>query len=224
MKKQIFGSRGQTVQHLEASMRAAICAMFFLLSTVAPVHTDDYFPKNVFGSSKLDSFRAEFYLAHLKFLHEPSLLLESRDRKAQSYRFLWLRTFHHAVVIRLDILSDGTGTLVTKMSSGGAGFGMPDRKIIEDVSRPVSRAEVQSLLAVLDEKHFMKIPSYITHDQTGTDGSEWVLEGVRDGQYHVVARWTPCNHSGSGKQVVCSIGRTFAFDLGHLPIPENEVY
>jgi hypothetical protein len=205
-------------------MRAVLCAMVFLLSAAEPVHTDIYFPKNVFGNPSLDAFNAQFYSAHLKFLHEPSLLLESKDRGAQSYRFLWLRTFHHAVVIRLEVLNDGTGTLITKMSSGGAGFGMPDRKIIEDISRPVSRAEVQSILKVLNEKHFMAIPSYVSHDQTGYDGSAWVLEGIKDGKYHVISRWTPCNHSGPGKKAVCAIGRAFAFDLDHLNIPENEIY
>jgi hypothetical protein len=55
-------------------------------------------------------------------------------------------------------------------------------------------------------------------------GSEWVLEGTKDGKYHVISRWSACDSSGPDKNAVCAIGRAFAFDLGHLDIPKDEVY
>jgi hypothetical protein len=30
-----------------------------------------------------------------------------------------------------------------------------------------------------------------TRDNTGTDGSEWIIEVYKDNQYHMVVRWTP---------------------------------
>jgi hypothetical protein len=161
---------------------------------------------------------------NLRFFREPSLLQESKESGLQSYRFLWLRTFHHAVVIRVDILPDGTGTLITKTSSGEAGFGVPNRKIIEDISRSLSRDELQNLLKALKETRFWSIPTVRKSDQTGEDGADWLLEGVKDAKYHAVLRWSPCGRSGLDKEAVCSLGSELAFRLAHLSIPKDEVY
>ena len=56
------------------------------------------------------------------------------------------------------------------------------------------------------------------NDQEGTDGSQWVIEGVRAGRYHVVDRWTP------SKGVVRELGLMLAFDLAKMDIPKNEIY
>ena len=203
----------------------ALFALFFLLSTAtAAVNKSEYFPEGAFGENQ-EQFATNYYGAWLSFFKEPSLLKEDSEGAAKEvYRFLWLRTFHHAIVIRLDVAKDGTGNLVTKVSTGEAGFGMRNRKIIGETSRPVSRDEVQSLLTLINEKGFWTTPSYTKTDQTGTDGSEWVLEGRNGGKYHVVARWTPCDSSRSDKKDICAIGRTFTFDLAHLDIPKDEFY
>jgi hypothetical protein len=203
----------------------AVFALFFLFSTAtAAVNKSEYFPKRAFGENQEQS-ATNYYGAWLSFFKEPSLLREAPEGAAKEvYRFLWLRTFHHAIVIRVDVAKDGTGNLVTKVSTGEAGFGMRNRKIIGETSRPVSRDDVQSLLTLINEKGFWTTPSYTKTDQTGTDGSEWVLEGMNGGKYHVVARWTPCDSSRSDKKDICAIGRMFTFDLAHLDIPKDEFY
>jgi hypothetical protein len=193
-------------------------------SATEAVNKSAYFPKHAFGENE-DQFATNYYGAWLSFFSEPSLLKEASEEPGkETYRFLWLRTFHHAVVIRLDVANDGTGSLVAKTAAGAAGFGLRDRKIIENTSRPVSGDEVQSLLTSINGKDFWRSPSYTRDDQTGTDGSEWVLEGTNDGRYHVVARWTPCDSSRSDKKNICMIGRAFALDLARLNIPTDEVY
>jgi hypothetical protein len=205
-------------------MRALLVLVFVISSTTASVNKSAYFPEHAFGD-RGDQFATDYYSTWLSFFNEPSLLKQtSTETGAESYRFLWLRTFHHAVVIRLDVAKDGTGTLFTKIAAGEAGFGMRNRKIAEDTSRPMSVGAVQLLLTSIHQKDFWTIPSYTTADQTGTDGSEWVFEGTSGGKYHVVARWTPCNSSRSDKKNICAIGRAFALDLAHMNIPKDEVY
>jgi hypothetical protein len=200
-------------------MRALSLALVLLLGNATSIQEDTYFPKGIFGA--ITRYVCAY---HLGVFREPSLLRESKESGLQSYRFLWLRTFHHAVVIRVDILPDGTGTLITKTSSGEAGFGVLNRKIIEDISRSLSRDELRTLLKALNETRFWSIPTVRKADQTGEDGADWLLEGVKDGRYHAVLRWSPCGRSGPGKSAVCSLGRELAFHLAHLNIPKDEVY
>src|SRR5260370_1210391 len=52
----------------------------------------------------------------------------------------------------------------------------------------------------------------------GPDGSEWVIEGIKDGHYHVANRWSPENGA------VRSLGLAFVLDLANLKIPSKEIY
>src|SRR5450432_2226317 len=59
-------------------------------------------------------------------------------------------------------------------------------------SRPLTRQQTQAFLAELQKVHFWSLPSHV-NDQTGTDGSQWIVEGAKDGNYHVGSkRVMPC--------------------------------
>ena len=45
---------------------------------------------------------------------------------------MWLRSFHHPVAVRLDIMSDGTGKLTVKIANGAAGY--KPGKLVENTS------------------------------------------------------------------------------------------
>jgi hypothetical protein len=67
-----------------------------------------YFPQGVLeDNAQVDSFLSGWYSKHLKALEEPFLFLESERSSAESYRFVWLRTFHHPVILRVGIRGDG---------------------------------------------------------------------------------------------------------------------
>ena len=105
-------------------MRALLVVVFLIGSTPATVNKSVYFPKHAFGY-RGDQFATDYYGTWLSFFNEPSLLKQtSAEAKTESYRFLWLRTFHHAVVIRVNVAKDGTGTLLAKTAAGAAGFSM----------------------------------------------------------------------------------------------------
>jgi len=46
----------------------------------------------------------------------------TKDNSAETYRILWLRTFHHSVAMRADFGRDGTGTLTVKVPHGADGY------------------------------------------------------------------------------------------------------
>ena len=189
-------------------MLAGIIA-FFACSCAA-----QFFPKHSLDLDKRD-FKAEWYSRQLQALNEPSLFEMAGRPSAQVYRFLWLRTFNHPIAIRIEVRPDGTSALTTKIASGAGGYA--PGTLIQDSARSLTQAETKAFLTKVDLAGFWKAPNPI-NDQRGTDGSQWVIEGVKDGKYHVVDRWSP------GTGVAHDLGIMLAFDLAKLNLPKDEVY
>jgi hypothetical protein len=175
------------------------------------------FPKGALSdNARQDEFRTVWYSTHLKALQELSLLQLAQNPAVQSYRFLWLRTFHHPVVVRLDFKSDGTGAITTKVASGAGGY--KPGHLVENTTRPLSREQMEKFLVAVKRAQFWELPSHETPATEGCDGAQWIIEGVKDGEYHVVDRWTP----SSGP--VRDLGMLFLTGLAQMKIPENEIY
>src|SRR5215471_9631010 len=96
----------------------------FLVAVVATAATADYFPEGSLGDTHAEhEFAAAWYSKHLAALSEPPLWKVSRQHPAvEEYRFLWLRTFHHPLSVRLTVASDSAGTLTYKETSGKGGY------------------------------------------------------------------------------------------------------
>ena len=111
---------------------------------------------------------------------------------------------------------DGTGTLTTKMATGAGGYcpGILE----EEESLPLSRAEIAPFLAQVDKLGFWSAPTHQQNEELGCDGSQWIIEGVKRGNYHVVDRWSP--KAG----VAHELGAMLAFNFGKLEIPAKEDY
>ena len=125
----------------------------------------------------------EWYSHQLLALGEGDI----RNNETQTYRFSCFRSFHAPFSIRVDINTDGTGILT---------FSMCDRPIsayggelIQHTTQNLSKAQVDSLLKSVNQNKFWDMPTSI--DDLGLDGSMWILEGVSNGNYHIVERWTP---------------------------------
>lgn len=158
------------------------------------------------------------YAKHLKALAEPALKSLSKPRsKDETYRFLWLRTFHNPVAVRVDIRKDGTATLTTKVSSGQGGYD-PGRLTTNTV-RKLTRSETQIFLMLLDESGFWYLPRFAEPaSEVTVDGAFWVIEGVSNGKYHTVERHAP--RGGPVKQ----IGLEMLIHLAKLKLLYEEVY
>ena len=190
----------------------SVLAFAFLSLTAWP--QTRFFPANALSDDERgDKFRANWYSTQLKALEEPSLLEFAAKPSCESYRFLWLRTFHHPVAIRLDVRADGTGVLSTKVSSGAGGYG--PGHLIENISRPVFREQVQALLRHLNKADYWSLPSY--KETGGNDGAQWIIEGVKQGKYHVVDRWSP--ESGPIHELGLMMIR-----MAQMNIPKGDIY
>ena len=190
-------------------MRTVWLAIVAIMAFSIQVHAQ-FFPK-----SSLDDFKAKWYSAQLQALQEPSLLALAKHGEAESYRFLWLRTFHHPISVRMDQQADGSWVLVTKVASGAGGYS--PGTLTTNTSRKLTAQEAQSFLSKVEAGGFWNAPNPID-DQTGTDGSQWIIEGVKAGHYHVVDRWMP--KDGPAR----NLGLFLAFDLARLSIPKDEIY
>lgn len=209
-------------------MRVRSFVSLALLSSATLIAQQTFFPKGAFDANpRTDKFLSEWYSAEVVALKEPSLLTRSPSTSSESYRFLWLRSFHHPISIRLDVREDGTGTLTTKVAEGAAGY--PDtskgKPLIQDESRSISAEQTQAFLKLVNQVEFWSVPAYQDGDQTGTDGSEWIVEGTKAGHYHVIARWDSDDKPYKpSKEAARRLGRALAFDLAQLKIPEKEIY
>lgn len=193
-------------------------ALLFVFALDIPVNAQtSYFPKGAFSAgTQLDRMRSRWYSSDLVALKEPSLCARLKASPHESYRFLWLRTFHHPVAIRLDLKADGTGLLTTKIANGASGY--KPGVLIVNKTRLLTNEEIHRVLGQVTESNFWSLPATWEEDKRGEDGSEWIFEGVRKNQYHVVSRWSP------KEGPVHQIGLLFLLTLAQLDIPKKEFY
>lgn len=159
----------------------AIAALFIAGSADAK---ERYFPVKPLDSDQpLDDFNVVWYSKHLAALEEPSL--SSGDIKNETYRVLWLRTFHAPMSFRLTIMPDGTSELITKKTSGFGGY-EPGELVINKTTE-INKRETEILIETLGRTRFWDLSS--TESGMGLDGAQWVVEGAKAGKYHVVDRW-----------------------------------
>lgn len=167
-------------------------------------------------SSDGQEFSLAGYARHLKALREPSLVDGSKNLKNHVYRFLWLRSFHAPIAVRLVVRENGSGFVVFRRTSGKGGY-EPGRLVVNRTKQLSSR-DVSWFLDLIEEQKFWDLPTTERDPDVITlDGAQWVLEGVKQGKYHVVDRWSP------DKGPVRNLGLTLMQLSGFRPY-YDEVY
>jgi hypothetical protein len=119
---------------------------------------------------------------------EPPLPIKAANLQSHHYRFTCLRTFDHGFCISLEVRADGTGHLTYKMESGSAGFRTGLLVLAGEMN--VSGTDVTEFTDWTSRKGYWTMPRYDTA-QGGLDGSTWIIEGVKEGKYQVINRWSP---------------------------------
>jgi hypothetical protein len=178
-----------------------------------------YFPAGVLGDgSREDTFKIQWYSKFLAAMQEPSLWESSKGQSGLTYRFLWLRSFHHPVAVRLDVKRDGTAVLTTKISSGHGGY-EPGRLIMNRTQR-FGKEQTTWVLDRIAELKFWNLPTNPPPDPNvvGVDGAQWIFEGAKGGTYHVVDRWSP------EKGEVHALGIMMLIDVAKLKLLYEDVY
>jgi hypothetical protein len=115
------------------------------------------------------------------------------NANVESYRFLWLRSFLPGVAIRVWICSQEyciTAKQLDRLDKYVDGKLIPSAKLAINNSRSLSVDEWNGFLSVLERSRFWSLPT-VDGKMMANDGAEWVLEGAKDSQYHVVARQSP---------------------------------
>jgi len=191
-----------------------LCFLAIALALFASQCAAQFFPREIVDKDGHE-FNAKWYSSELEALREPSLFAQVNTSAPESYRFLWLRSFHHPIAIRMDIHSDGTSTLTAKMAVGGGCY--DSCALLLNKIYTISKEETQSSLQRVDKAGFWSAPT-LAEEETGSDGARWIIEGVKNGQYHVVDRWSPANG------VARELGLMFAFGLARLQLSKDEIY
>ncbi|HYV91221.1 MAG TPA: hypothetical protein VE978_05535 [Chitinophagales bacterium] len=155
--------------------------------------TQFYFPLEVFRDTSIyvghDTFADTWYSQHLFAMREPVIFMDKSQNEI--YRFTWLRTFHNPVAIRIEKQGD-TYLLYWKLCNGAGGYA--PGKLTIDKQRMIDKQTWEKFKIKLDEIDFWNLATN-EKEMSGTDGSQWILEGKTSKQYHVVDRWTPSDKS-----------------------------
>jgi hypothetical protein len=183
--------------------------------SVAKDSTTFFFPvkksRDDNSRNSLDSSTNRWYSSVLFFFKEP-ILCSYRGNK-EIYRFTWLRSFNHPVIIRVE-RSGEMITICTKVSDGKGGYSLG-----EIVLATCTTIGSEALTMGVDESLFWTLK---TEDNSiiMNDGAEWIVEIVENGKYHVVKRTSPYGDTqvGFGQIGKCMI------DIAPIPEERRDIY
>ena len=105
----------------------------------------------------------------------------------ESYRLIWIPTFHSPVAARIWRSGDKR-FLVAKQLDGKGGYGMGNLALEE--ARSITEDEWLTFIRLLDQASYWEMPS-IDAAPPPNDGAAWVIEGAKERKYHNVNRHTP---------------------------------
>ena len=138
------------------------------------------------GVGKLRDIR---YSAYLDELDEGSI----RDVEGEVYRFCDFISIPEENVVYKVTVTDEGGELVYKKSVSDIGgqlvFTDYSAEIIDSKTISLNKKQISNLRRALRKIDFWNLVNM--GPRIGADGSECVVEGVKDGKYHITERWTP---------------------------------
>ena len=167
---------------------------------------ENFFPKGSFGNKKVvEDLVQNWYGKHLASMEEPILF---RKASGKVYRFTWLRSFDSPMVFRISKNRKNSFKLVVKKTDGHGGYEAGEIIFNKDIQ--LTNSQSGPLLGKIEKEcEFWKMPSQINED--GHDGAQWILEGIKEGKYHMVDRQSPV------KGCMYEIGKMF-MDLSGVQI------
>jgi hypothetical protein len=183
-----------------------------LLGTAACAQ--DYFPNLAFSDNqKLHNSTVQWYSKHLRAMEEPSLFEAAPQGAEETFRFVWLRTWHNPLSVRIMIRGNGRAEMLVKMSDGAGGY--KPGVLAKNATVSLDAEETKTLLGLIAKAGFWELST--TEDRRGFDGAEWIFEGRKADRYHVTTRWTP------GKGAYRELG-VFIILRSKLGIKPEDIY
>jgi enterochelin esterase-like enzyme len=169
-----------------------------------------YFPVGSLNPSQPDSgeFRREWYSKHLHAMQEPSLS-RGKTKSDVAYRFLWLRSSHHPISVRVERTGSSVNLYVLELDGAG---GYDPGRVLRKTQRALPAADFEKLADRLGKPEFWQQKG----PDIDRDGTAWILESMQDGRYQVADQWSP--ESGEFRDVCLMFLELAGF------LPMSDVY
>ena len=151
------------------------------------------------------------YSSRMNGLHEPSLLSDAENSE-EVYRFVWMRSFHNLICLRIQ-KSSGSIAMIIKEANGTGGDETGTLKV--DRTKQLSADEWNRFESLLATECFWRLDT--SKDEGGIDGATWLLEGKKSNRYHLAWQWSPQN---KGFRAAC----LYLLELSDLNIRQDEIY
>jgi hypothetical protein len=123
------------------------------------------------------------YAGALGTMGEPSLACAT---DTPVYRFLWMRTFHHPVAVRVERDDDDWRVIAVELDGAG---GYDPGDVLRRVDRTLTPYEAQQLEALLARADVWGSP--VAQTDIGVDGSTWIIEARNGPRSRIHHAWTP---------------------------------
>lgn len=129
----------------------------------------------------------------LERMKEPDLANMCQDTNAFVYRITILPALKpESILVRIQRDGDSLRLFAKRFANRQS---KPD-KLIQEKQHVLSADESAVLLKKLKSLQFFEMPARREGiDEFGMDGESWVLEGIQEGKYHSVTRWSPQHES-----------------------------
>jgi len=122
----------------------------------------------------------------LERMNESQLSDFAKDIDAEVYRLMILPTWGNPIAIRVQRNGD-LYSLASRRLDGQAGY--ETGSLVESKDVALSAVDSKALANLIQDLGFFQMS---TDDGVhGFDGEEWILEGVSQGKYHPILRWSP---------------------------------
>jgi hypothetical protein len=161
--------------------------------------------------------REGWYGKHLRAMREPVFCPEGGSER---YRFLWLRTFHRPIAVRVEQRGDEFRVVAKELDGAG---GYEPGKMVRDTSFSLPRSQWAEFRRLLADAKFWQVPTHWAPEEgvVGLDGAQWILEGVAGDDYHVVDRWTPDQDL---RDAAFRRAAIFLLSISTVRPPDTEIY
>lgn len=145
-------------------------------------------------------------------MRQESLLDVTDD--SEIYRFLWLRIFHHPIVVAVK-RKGNLATLLTVENNGAGGY--EPKENVRSTEFQLKEDEYCKFLSLVDKADFWEMSK--EKEAIGMDGAQWIMEGVKNGRYHLTEEWSPNN--GNFREACIYLLQLSGVDVDKLG---NELY
>ena len=157
---------------------------------IIPNKNEFYFPFNENNNIKIENslskFTNKWYSENLQSMNEP-IIYNLKEKNIEIYRLTILPTFDKPFTYRISKYNNKIN-IIFKETNGTGGY--ETGKLIENKIKLVKEKNWRNLESKLSKIDFWKMKTF-SDSMKIKDGSEWILEGYKNGNYHFVTRTSP---------------------------------